>query len=87
MIDGDLVDLRCHVRGESRDEVSTHYKEGGGDRLHAVWLYFPVQDDERVFEIWRRRKKPHSCRDIPIVRFEMIKTLARILTNVIATDE
>ncbi|KAH7196541.1 uncharacterized protein B0J16DRAFT_377003 [Fusarium flagelliforme] len=68
MIDGDLVDLRCHVQGEGRDEVSTYYNEGGGDRPHAVWLYFPVQDDERVFEVWRRRKKPHSCRDIPMLR-------------------
>jgi hypothetical protein len=65
MIDGDLVDLHCHTE----DEDLMFYREGGGDRLHAVWLYFPVEKGERIYEVWRRRKKPHFCRDIPIVSF------------------
>ncbi|RGP64380.1 hypothetical protein FLONG3_9567 [Fusarium longipes] len=64
MIDGDLVDLHCNYEGEDL----SFYRKGGGDRLHAVWLYFPIQEGERIFEVWRQRKKPHFCRDIPILR-------------------
>ncbi|EYB30559.1 hypothetical protein FG05_00247 [Fusarium graminearum] len=64
MVDGDLVDLHCHIEGEDL----TFYQDGGGDRLHAVWLYFPVEQGERIFEVWRRRKRPHFCRDIPMLR-------------------
>ncbi|QPC65942.1 hypothetical protein HYE67_008173 [Fusarium culmorum] len=64
MVDGDLVDLHCHIEGEDLE----FYQDGGGDRLHAVWLYFPVEQGERIFEVWRRRKRPHFCRDIPMLR-------------------
>ncbi|GKU06144.1 hypothetical protein FLAG1_09081 [Fusarium langsethiae] len=64
MLDGDLVDLHCHTEGEDL----MFYRDGGGDRLHAVWLYFPIEQSERIFEVWRRRKKPRFCRDIPMLR-------------------
>ncbi|KAG8674287.1 hypothetical protein FPOAC1_000252 [Fusarium poae] len=64
MVDGDLVDLHYHTKGESLE----FYHDGGGDRRHAVWLYFPIEQGERIFEVWRRRKKPNFCRDIPMLR-------------------
>ncbi|QPC74715.1 hypothetical protein HYE68_005467 [Fusarium pseudograminearum] len=63
MVDGDLVDLHCYIEGEDLQ----FYQEGGGDRLHAVWLYFPVEQGERIYEVWRQRKRPQFCRDIPMV--------------------
>ncbi|KAF4447880.1 hypothetical protein F53441_8630 [Fusarium austroafricanum] len=64
MLDGDLVDLHSHSEGEKL----SFYHEGGGDRFHAVWLYFPVEKDERIVEVWRLRRKPRFCRDIPVLR-------------------
>ncbi|XEU97718.1 hypothetical protein FSHL1_003004 [Fusarium sambucinum] len=64
MVDGDLVDLHCHTKGENFG----FYHDGGGDRRHAVWLYFPIERGERIFEVWRRQRKPHFCRDIPMLR-------------------
>ncbi|KAH7006367.1 hypothetical protein EDB82DRAFT_425055 [Fusarium venenatum] len=63
MVDGDLVDLHCHTKGKNLG----FYHDGGGDRRHAVWLYFPVEQGERIFEVWRRQKKPQFCRDIPML--------------------
>lgn len=71
MLDGDLVYLHCHAKGED----FSFYYEGGGDRLHAVWLHFPMEKGERVIEVWRRRKRPQLCRDIPMVCSECFESI------------
>ncbi|KAM0551751.1 hypothetical protein ACHAPJ_008319 [Fusarium lateritium] len=66
MIDGDLVDLHTHVHGEDFSCYRTVPVDG--DRLHAVWLYLPVEENERIVEVWRRIRRPTFCRDVPLLR-------------------
>ncbi|KAF4963231.1 hypothetical protein FSARC_8729 [Fusarium sarcochroum] len=74
MIDGDLVDLHSHVRGE--DFSCYRAVPVDGDRLHAVWLYLPVEENERIVEVWRRIRRPYFCRDIPLLRTNKGRVLA-----------
>ncbi|KAF5022664.1 hypothetical protein F66182_5282 [Fusarium sp. NRRL 66182] len=64
MLDGDLVDLHCHVLGED----FSFYHAGDGERRHAVWVFLPVEKGERIIEVWRRIRRPRFCRDIPVLR-------------------
>ncbi|KAF4498916.1 hypothetical protein FAGAP_4929 [Fusarium agapanthi] len=64
LLDEDLLYLHSH----REDEDFSFYSEGRGDRLHAVWLYFPVEKHERVVEVWRLRRRPTFWRDILLLR-------------------
>ncbi|EWG36144.1 hypothetical protein FVEG_00287 [Fusarium verticillioides 7600] len=65
LLDEDLLYLHSHREGED----FSFYSEGRGDRLHAVWLYFPVEKNERIVEVWRLRRRPAFWRDILLVRY------------------
>lgn len=64
LLDEDLLYLHSHREGED----FSFYSEGRGDRLHAVWLYFPVEKNERIVEVWRLRRRPAFWRDILLLR-------------------
>ncbi|KAG5755461.1 hypothetical protein H9Q72_008027 [Fusarium xylarioides] len=64
LLDEDLLYLHSHREGED----FSFYSEGRGDRLHAVWLYFPVEKHERIVEVWRLRRRPAFWRDILLLR-------------------
>ncbi|KAF9779368.1 hypothetical protein IL306_001913 [Fusarium sp. DS 682] len=67
LFDDDLIYLHAH----RSDEDLSFYHEGGGERLYAVWLYFPVEKNERIVEVWRLKRRPRFCRDIPLLRTNM----------------
>ncbi|RYC88448.1 hypothetical protein BFJ63_vAg8666 [Fusarium oxysporum f. sp. narcissi] len=64
LLDEDLLYLHSHRESED----FSFYREGRGDRLHAVWLYFPVEKHERIVEVWRLRRRPKFWRDILLLR-------------------
>ncbi|KAF4459182.1 hypothetical protein FALBO_14058 [Fusarium albosuccineum] len=45
-------------------------------RLHAMWLYMPVEPDERVAEIWRRRWNRDACNTALMLRTSKGRVLA-----------
>ncbi|KAF4338692.1 hypothetical protein FBEOM_7398 [Fusarium beomiforme] len=61
-VDEDLVYLHAH---RSSEDLS-FYREGGGDRLFAMWLYYPVEQSERIIEVWRLKRRPKSSHDISV---------------------
>ncbi|QGI76720.1 unnamed protein product [Fusarium fujikuroi] len=73
LLDEDLFYLHGHREGED----FSFYSEGRGERLHAVWLYFPVEKHERIVEVWRLRRRPTFWRDIllPNAIFERVALL------------
>ncbi|KAJ3517992.1 hypothetical protein NM208_g14628 [Fusarium decemcellulare] len=66
------VDLHCHVTGED----FAFDMAGDERRLHAMWLYMPVDVDERVAEIWRRRWNRDACNTALMLRTSKGRVLA-----------
>ncbi|KAF5009400.1 hypothetical protein FDECE_4377 [Fusarium decemcellulare] len=66
------VDLHCHVMGED----FAFDMAGDERRLHAMWLYMPVEPDERVAEIWRRRWNRDACNTAVMLRTSKGRVLA-----------
>ncbi|KAI0424963.1 hypothetical protein F5Y09DRAFT_322920 [Xylaria sp. FL1042] len=59
--DKHVVAFKAHIPGEDL----SYYKYVTSNHPHALWLYIPLRQHERITEIWQRRRK-HS-REVALI--------------------